>query len=125
MSVVFRDDILRRDPEIFGKNLRKESVFVCLFSISVATWQEEIKERRALFRPTVSESNSSLWGMLRVGCSEHFGFFKNRNVMTICFFFNSWCGVEIWDCLTAGDYDLPNALPGVYFCQLQIVSANG
>lgn len=29
MSVVFRDDILRRDSEISGENLRKESLFVC------------------------------------------------------------------------------------------------
>ena len=70
MRVLFRDDTLRRDPETSGKNLNRESVFVCMFvfQVAVATWQESIKGRRALFRPTVSESNSSLWQMYGAGC---------------------------------------------------------
>ena len=48
-------------------------------------------------------------------CSENFGFFKrHRNIIEICFSFNSRYG--IWGCFKlpiAADYDLPHALAGV------------
>jgi hypothetical protein len=47
---------------------------------------------------------------------------KIRNMMGICFCFNSWC--KDMGLLKAADYDLPHALAEAWFCQLQIVSAN-
>lgn len=53
-------------------------------------------------------------------------------VRILLFFFNTeilWeyvlfliQGVELWGCLKVGDYGLPHALAGAWFCQLQIIS---
>ena len=58
------------------------------------------------------------WGTVRI-----LFVFKHRNALEICF--NPRCG--IWSCFRssiAANYDLPSALAGMLFCQLQTVSTN-
>jgi hypothetical protein len=93
-----------------------------LFYVDIVLWT------RFLELPSFSSRKSLISFLIYFSFgSDRFGdlfSLKNRNIMGIWFCFNPRCG--IWGSFrlsTTADYDLPHALAGTWFCQLQIVSA--